>query len=522
MADQGICKFLGAVVLGGKMTLSRGVRPSRGKLYLLPETTFDRKVGLLEFAFPSGGSIQFPDSALLTNTFRPHPNHNRDAWRWSVQVVDRRWKWKYARINGTYNESGLLPRRDSIKNLKQLMELCLDAMGETNYDTSAVPDSVSPPVVWNVSRADLELQWLCDLIGFIPVLKTTTNTVSIEPLNDTTGANLPSGGEITPGPTVSTWKSAVIPQNLRVQGDPTIYQSELTLSPYGLETDGKIKPIADLSYKPAGGWTDQWPWHFPDVVKASRHLALQTVFRWFVPTTGWKNDISVSSFEQIELLDTTIERVADGDGVDRPVPPRVRGTFWPYSDLDNSTPANTVYNGNFKIDSHKGVVIFEQPVFQLVFNIVAVPILKLTCAYRVREDDGDGYAVYIRDLAVSKSNSTTKHRILHHPELAKEDIEAPIYGAISDNETAIETAADVYLTNIEKTYDFEASQDVTYSGLVIQDLDGAIAQLEYRAGRGMAATTRIGRFTEIDITTMHHQQRRALERLAQMAQKMGV
>lgn len=525
MADQGLCKFQGNILLGGRMTFSRGIRPSRGKLYMLPEHTFDRKVGLLEFTFPSTGTIRFPDSAVLTNTFRPHMR-NRDGWRWSIQVVDRRWKWKYPTIDGVYNEYGTAPRRDS-KNIKELITLCLEALGEFGYDTAAVPETVYPPVVWTAARADLELQWLCDLIGFIPILKMNMNTVSIEPLNDTGGAEMPTGGETTPIASEFTWKPAVIPENLRVQGDPTIYQSELTLSPYGLESDGKIEPIANLSYKPQQSWSDQWPYYFSDVLAADRNLALQTVYRWFVPTSGWNaSDITVSSFKQIELLDVTLERVTGSDGVDRPVPCRVRGIFWPYSDLDSSTSTDTPYSGAFKILPDLGVVEFEQPVFQLDgmsgINTIADPVLKMTCAYRIREANGDGYAVYTRDLAVSKSNSTTKHRVLYHPELAKETIDGAIYGSVSSNETAIQAEADVYLSNVEATYDFTEAQDTTYNGCIAIDLDGAIAQVEYKAGLGMPATTRIGRFTEFDINTLHHQQRRAHERLQQMARRMNV
>lgn len=525
MADQGIATFSGmaAVVLSCDGTLSRGVRPSVFRLKIIPPVAFDRPNGTLTLTYP-GTTITLPNCAVVGKHFRPF--YGRDKYRWVVALQDRRWKWRYPRIDGVYNErapNGTIQTGNK-KNIKQLMELCLVALGETGYTTSAVPADVYPPVVWNRARADLELQWLCDLVGMVVCYKVSTDKVTIQKLNDTSGAAMPAGGvSVTPQ---QSFKPAVAPDTLRIQGDPTIIQAKLPLEPVGLEDDGRILAIANLSYKPAAGWEEQWHNHFADVAIGMRHYAFQTVWRWFrpkAPTTGWEGDgTTIDDYSQIELLPYMAESDIDPDGVYRRLPPVVTGSFWPQCDHAINTSNTTVYAGTFAVRPELGVVEFEYPVVKIAAGAIAEPELYLWTAYRVRKTDSDGYAVYTKDKAVTKGSIDTEPRVLPHPELTKVKIIDAWYGdGAADNLAGIDAEAESYLDMVEATYDFAAADERFYNGLVKHDLDGAIAQVRWKCGGG-PALTRIGRMTEFDIYSQHQQQRRAMERLAQMAERQSL
>ena len=292
------------------MTISRGIQPGKCLLRKVP-------VDLLTFSY--GNLILHYDSTSVTlyncavAEVRNRHQIMREGWLQDVILLDRRWKWKYCRIDGVYNERtpgyGVQPNNQ--RTIKQLIQLCLDALGEAGYDISACPTDVYPPVVWNAARADLELQWLCELIGMTVCFNTYTDTVYIKNLNDLYGADLPAIKYTTP---VQRYKPSVIPAFLRVQGNPTIVQSTLALEAVGLDVDGSIVPIDDLSYKPAYGWEGEWPTLFEGVDADNRDLAFRSVFRWYRPTSGWDGDgVTINDASQLELLPYCAEGGDDED-----------------------------------------------------------------------------------------------------------------------------------------------------------------------------------------------------------------
>lgn len=507
----------------GVMTMSRGIKPARCLLRRVSSDLTTWTTATLYLTY-GATTISMPNCAVVEVKNR-HWN-GRDGWRQDMVICDRRWMWRYPRIDGVYNERATNNTRQSwtSQSIKALMELCLTALGESGYDTTAVPDNVFPPVVWNRARADLELQWLCDLVGMVVCYQVTTNTVAIKKLNDTSGAAMPAlGSPLTPA---QRYKPSVTPATLRVQGDPTVIQSKLTLEAVGLETDGSIERIADLSYKPSTGWGAQWYNHFADVAITERDLAFQSVYRWFRPSYGWDGDgVTISNYRQLELLPWMVETEIDADyTVYRRLPPVVVGSFWPQCDLATSTPITTAYPGEFKVRPELGIVEFEYPVINIEDGHVVDPVLYIYVAYRVRKVDCSGYSVYTRDKAVSSGMSGT--RVLPHPELTKCKIIDVWYEKYDDftydNLSDLDGEAEAYLEMVEATYDFTYADERIYNGLLAQDLDGAIAQVRWRWGDHRPAMTQIGRFTEFDIHTQHHQQKRAMERLAQMAERQSL
>lgn len=507
-------------ITGGSLTFSRGVRPSRAILRKIPVDALTFSTGSLVLTY-GPVTISLPNCAVAE--VRNRHWYGREGWMQDVVVLDRRWKWRYCHIDGVYNErayNGTIQTANK-KNIKELIELCLDALGETGYITTDVPTDVYPPCLWNRARADLELQWLCDLVGMVVSYQVLDEKIAIKKMNDTSGASLPAGNIATPP---QRYKQSVIPYQITVQADPTLIQSELTLEAVGLETDGTIVPIDDLSYKPAAGWTYQWYDWFGGVDQDYRHLAFKSVFRWYRPTGGWIGDgVTINDYKQLELLPHLAECGTDEDGIYRPLPARIRGVYWPQCDYIESTDETAPYAGPFTIDTEKGIVVFERPVIQWDdVDEIAEAELYLTCAYRVRNPDFDGYSCYTYTVPVSSATTTTEARILPHPELRKTLVWNAVYGSPGDNETQIEAEADRYADMVEAIYDYPYSDERVYDGFVAQDTGGAIAQVQWWWGHSKPAMTRIGRMTEFDIYQATYRQNRAMERLAQIAGRMSL
>lgn len=60
---------------------------------------------------------------------------------WQITILDRRWRWAFNTVEGWYNvrQSNLAIRNGTEKSTHELAKLCLDAMGEKNYDLSLMP-----------------------------------------------------------------------------------------------------------------------------------------------------------------------------------------------------------------------------------------------------------------------------------------------------------------------------------------------------------------------------------------------
>src|SRR5688572_16745797 len=108
-------------------SFTHGIQPSKCQIQIPPDPTIDLG-GTMSFVFGSV-RIDFPDCrADLVDVHR-----NADGLEiWTVTVLDRRWKWQSAgnQISGYYNvRDGKTIRKGTEKNIRELMELCLDAMG---------------------------------------------------------------------------------------------------------------------------------------------------------------------------------------------------------------------------------------------------------------------------------------------------------------------------------------------------------------------------------------------------------
>jgi hypothetical protein len=134
-----------------QFTLTHGIAPSQMQLRIPPTPSIEQG-GTLALNF-GGTQITFPQCRVD----RVDAARNADGLMvWTLTILDRRWKWKECgKISGYYNvregenenAAAGIPKqikKGTEKNLRALMKLCLEAMGEKGFNISKVPDDVFP------------------------------------------------------------------------------------------------------------------------------------------------------------------------------------------------------------------------------------------------------------------------------------------------------------------------------------------------------------------------------------------
>ncbi|MBL8867082.1 MAG: hypothetical protein JNK93_16105, partial [Planctomycetia bacterium] len=190
---------------------------------------------------------------------------------YKMTLLDRRWRWAFGSISGTYNlkddKGNLVPW--TARTPTQLARLCLEAMGERGYlidlpdgigadqldqtNDNPAPGQMTPPtgtnplIEWVDEVPAQALARLCDRFGRRLIFDPVRDIVVIARPGD--GAELPV--DIFLMPNISYGVEAhEKPRGVGVVGDKVKYQMRLKLVPVGLEWDGRIVPIEELSYRP--------------------------------------------------------------------------------------------------------------------------------------------------------------------------------------------------------------------------------------------------------------------------------
>lgn len=379
-APQGLFTFPGLnSIRSGSFTLSHGISPSAAVIEITPQNNFAVQGGTLEITY-GGTAISFPDCRLDMASLTV----GTDGRTWSLRVLDRRWKWEFGHISGSYNlrkPSGHINPATE-KSPRELATLLLRGMGEYQFDVQQIPNETRPLVEWSYDNPAEQLQQLCDTLGCRVVLG-IDNKVRICRLGN--GANLPTDKVSTAG---YGFDPPEMPDSLLFVAAPTKYQMKFVLEAVGLDTDGEVKLIKDLSFNPQGvgevhGWANQQPDVLPALMgtdtlsEQKRQFALTTVFRWYrvkePATLDWKVPWygTIKSIKQILPLIPNLltEETPLGERLPQSQQAYIEGKF--YNSIGDpktfvNTPRGTKYPGGFSIDSERGIVQFSDPVYRFV------------------------------------------------------------------------------------------------------------------------------------------------------------
>ena len=545
----------------GEYTLAHGITPQIATIQMLPQQDFIGEGGTLTFTY-GDVLIEFPDCKVDQTSFK----YDQSGFVIGLSVLDRRWKWAFAGaggdgngISGSYNtrrEDGrIIPQR--LLGARDLATLCLKAMGEQVYDVSQVPNDVYPEIEWEYELPAQALGDLADSCGCRVVLK-LDNSVAVVSVG--VGDDLPDSDALeTDALSINPPER---PDKLTYVCGRTRYQMEIYLLAVGLDEDGTIKRINDLSYMPSGGWGTIDRFTMTAVAAALvndkrrqeflRSLARMSVFRWYqiaVETPAKLGDpvggnvvfgqpytLTVPGFgvvkklKEILLLDTQVELMEDSDGFERCKPAEVYGVFTDYRLAATNTNDGTRYWRGFSIDAERGLVLFNDQVFKINTTTLnyAEPTLRLRTAFNVRQPDTWAWDHYVREYSFGTTYGTGAKSYKHDESflaVSQAFSSAGVPGAVTDNKAAVNVEADAYLQAALLEFQTTTPQNRSYAGLLAIDPDGAIQQVSWRVGPD-GATTRASRNSEFSTAVPMYQTRRFFEQLRnkrtlQMQQKVN-
>ncbi len=462
----------------------------------------------------------------------------------TLYILDRRWKWKFGSISGTYNvrdSSGvILPY--TLRTAVQLAQACLFEMGEFNFAIEGIPATEFPPVNWDHDNPAQALQSLVEQYDCRIVYRPSSDSVLIARRGF--GFGLPNGPIVESNPGIDFPER---PAQIAVVGAPIRYQAMFVLEAVGLDIDGQIRPLDQLSYKPTAGWTVCAPPNFPQLPRLALDprsncltaeeqyqktidLAAQSVYKWYRISVDDRilgtNNNFVPGFgepirrEQIILENARLDTEIRPDGSIVDAPPLVMGTF-DRRTLRTKESTNLQFGGNvgnaefvdsgFTIDSERGIVVFDEPIFMAGTGADKGKIfpaeLVLLCSCQMRDSVTNQIVRYEFRLAGNGDGANVE--VIHRPELSyrikanytltnpNQDLDPAVWQfvGLTNNAATIDPVALVYAEIAASAYQLDLPIEIEYAGIQPIAPDGAIQQISWEVGPD-GPRTRASRNTE--------------------------
>lgn len=481
----------------------------------------------------------------------------------TLYILDRRWAWKFGAVSGWRNVADPYPDPDSFpdgeytandvpfmpgttRTAEAMMEDCLKAMGETGWRIESPPPGSgtpgvtpalesNPPARWDEEVPAAALSGVAEAIGYRVVFRPNEDITLLAPAG--AGGQLPDGlPAISDSPGLAL---AEAPEKIRLVGGPTLFHDTLALEPVGLERDGTVKALDDLSYRPDGGWDRSFPPYFGGVNPGTgltrdeaTELAKRHVWRTFRVKmidieTGEEGKVVVGGYhgaviedrKQIVLGDRLYGLTKLPTGQPSSEDPWVIGSVFLSSMQVGRNGGFDTINGNTTvskrlpvrpaIDPGRGLVTFDQYLYRFEGadpdRTVAAPDLYLKTSFQVRSAEGlvPHKFVHPPEIGDVKPEPGVQPETVRRPELVL--IVRTIRDAAKSFE-AVETvdnkaddlvpAAEYYLDAARRKYETGAASTRVYAGIFPIDPDGAVQQVTWSVGGNAPATTEVSRNTE--------------------------
>ncbi|HEX4132485.1 MAG TPA: hypothetical protein VHZ24_20810 [Pirellulales bacterium] len=401
-------------------TRSAGLSPGIAVLEIAPQVPMPLGEGTLELSF-DGSTIRLPGCRV--DSHRMDLDANGRVCR--LVLMDRRWKWCYGAISGRYNQR----RRDgtlidaTARTPAELATLCLRAMGERDFNVARLPSLPRPAVEWGHANPAQALAVLVESHRCQVVLK-LDDTVSIQPITDDEPTTAADGNVQWDSLAVETVEQ---PGGIVFVGAPSQYQLDFELEAVGVDVDGSVRPIGELSYRPdIAGAASAWslidlPFFNSLVDRLQRQLARESLFRWYRVKAAQGIDHAI---EQCALLPHRLA-AAHSDGAQQYISqpqvfgiwhdPQRDGTFddsaaelmpLPLGPSDSAT--DTCCSVPFEFDSEARLIKFARPVYQLLADDgsgyqLAPATLMLRTAAHLLESNGSSADSNIAATSASRA-----------------------------------------------------------------------------------------------------------------------
>jgi hypothetical protein len=522
-------------VLKASYTLSPGITPSVVTMEIIPQTQAISAVGDVVFVH-GNTTLTIPgcraDQASMVR--------GTDGTLVSFSLMDRRWRWKFGEIYGSYNQrdaDGLIIAATE-KTPQQLATLCLQAMGETASGVDAIPTAARPEVDWVAANPAESLADLLESFGLIVVLQ-IDGTVAIR--QQGVGAALPENANLLEQQVSSN--PPEIPATIRVLGGPNRYQRRLRLEAVAYDTDGRIRPINQLSYKPATGWGKETQFFSGVQASEARALALRDVFRLyrirdvdseaplpivslpdstqsiqppFIPIgpiqgggvgpaqapqapqqqqPGGVSYVVQRLREILPLEKGLVQTGPDANGIKRRKPEAVYGEYY-VGNVSLEFPRNSSiavgsqwkYPGRFTVEHDLGLVRFDEQVtrWDRVAKEFTAAELELECSFSVRNPDTNAQMRWSYTQATGAASGYGVE-VVRREELVWEryqtypnNIPGPWQEKTYKNE--LDTQSGYYAAGRLAQYVTQSGASGRYAGLQSINPDGAISQVTWEIG----------------------------------------
>lgn len=484
------------------IAVGNGILPGVALLYINPQPSIPFAIGTLQITDGTNIVRLFDcavDESTLAITHRGHIS--------KVRLFDRRWKWKFGEINGSYNNRNADGTVDPTneKTPQELAALCFQAMGETGYDVSALPNSDRPFVEWESEVPAVALADLCANYGCEVSLDVPSNRARIVRLGE--GQPLPTNGvkSIANGMGIGE-----IPDRIRARSAPTVYQARVKLKAVGIDTDGSIKPIDDLSYAPDGGWSQQDPNELlpeADAGAPERVLANTSVYRMYQVDTFSDGTLNVPGYgaiariEQILPLKSQLAEDYESSGQSLfGKGPYITGRVQVESAVETIQNTDATYRveSPFTLKRDQGIVVFGKPVYKLrgtsQLDGYEPAELYLTCAFNVHHHETRAALSYSLERVLA-SNGTQP--LVHRADNITRRIIAAYQSDgttvdvdnIDDNLVTVDAALNIVLDGIEFELLPKTAYTVHYNHIALIALDGSRRQVVWRVHYKEGAST---------------------------------
>ena len=507
--------------LSASYTLGHGVSPSIATLEMIPQYGASQVQESGDLVLSCGGSsITVRDCRVDSASSRYSSSGARII---TLRLLDRRWKWKFGKIDGRYNLRKSDNSIDSAteKTPVELAELLLDEMGESGYQTGDLPNDTRPEIEWVAENPADKLQELCESVGCHVVLQ-TDNTVAIRKVG--TGASLPEGPQLSLSFGLNPPDK---PESMTFVSGPVRFQQQLELEAVGEDTDGAIKLIDDLTYAPTAGWEKESPYSLitSETDANKRALAEKTVFRWY----RIKDSISAPEYPEISRLedilpvdDFLVATQEDNNGKKVPRKAYVYGTFWEKNLGQTEDSENTHCKFDFSLDRERGIVQFSEFVVRLgaTAGEVAAADLKLVCSYTGRDSTNNQVVRWTKELPVNGGTPGTGTEVVRQDDViptVEELYNLTTFqpdGTQNNLNDDVEPEAQHYLDAALLKYQDVQTDEREYPGILDINPDGAIHQIGWsvRTGSGGGASTQASRNSEYSLAVpSYHEAKRIRE-----------
>lgn len=498
------------------ISMIRGVDPGVIQFEIAPGTTASPPTGPVAL-IKDGVKLFELVGCALHNASR---SSGDSGTGYTVTLLDRRWKWKEGGgyISGHFNRKN--PDGSIIsgsqKSAKELIELLLDQLGETGYNTSAASGLTDPPEVqWDHVRPVEALSSLLGTLGLELVLRHTTgNPVRIVVPGQ--GASLPSSPRMSGSQ--DTLAGISTPDKLALICGETLIEGMFELEPVGRD-DGDIwKAVNSVSYKPTDGWEKEDPEFFsavdgstPEEAKTRRDRAKADIFRAYrvkAQANGGNTipglDYSVENIWQYQLQDRLLSNVERSDNQLQWKSAEVYGIWFKEGFKVVNETFGAKYDGDFSFVPNEPIIVFSEPIRRIsASNDYAFPKLFLRCVYSVLNATTRAPLRHVREKNLGGSAGTGAkpfrhddvYRTLSISYSANSGSESYDLGAVTDSQETTNAVADYYLTAHQQIETPTSGEDVPYGGWVNIECDGKIQQVTFSL-RGGVASTRASTGTE--------------------------